>query len=85
MTSTAASSINAARLRFEVAGSGYLPGDDRPYDVWHGGRLLGVVEKDWAPAARPGGDLVAVWNFRSADHARIGQGRTRAAAVLDAF
>ena len=74
----------ARSLRFELIGDGYVAGDERPYEVIRHGRHLGVVERAWLVAATPGGEPPLGWSFRSADSKRVGEGVTRAAAVLAA-
>lgn len=75
----------ARSLKFELIGDGYMPGDERPYDVIQRGRVIGVVERSWLVAAQPGGEPPLGWGFRSNDGKLHGEGHSRAAAVINAY
>lgn len=70
---------SARSLRFVVDGRDYIAGDDRAYDVYHHGVHLGMVEPGF------GFEGGRVWDFSSDRDNRRGSGRTRAAAVRDAY
>lgn len=70
-------------LIFRPDSRDYVAGDDRSYDVIVRGRIIGVVERDWLVSATPGGEPIRGWVF--GDGERIGEGRSRKAAVLAAY
>lgn len=74
---------HAKGLKFRLTGSDYLPGDDREYAVLYQGREIGTVGIDWLPSSVPG-EPVRGFSYAGWDN-RGGMGRTRAAAVLDAY
>jgi hypothetical protein len=84
MQTAAQSAITASSLKFRADGTDYVAGDEREYRVIRRGVCIGTVSPDWQPSAREGGEPVAAWCFR-ADTGECGFGRTRAAAVLNAY
>lgn len=72
--------IPAARaLRFVPDGRDYALGDDRCYDVLEHGVAIGVVERGW------GFEGGKIWDYSSTDGTYKGSGRSRVAAVQNAY
>lgn len=63
---------------------GYIEGDERTYDVIYRGCTIGTVGRCYLPSPVEGGLPLDGWAF--ADYGgRVGDGLTRAAAVLSAW
>jgi hypothetical protein len=76
------------RLKFRLIGSpaDYYAGEQRAYDVVSDGVTIGVVQADWLPHPSIPGETVSGFSFTASDGSRrSGCGRTRKAAVEDAY
>lgn len=85
MENTATIAPSARSLKFRLIGSpaDFMAGDDRSYDVFYRGQHIGEVGNDYVPTSIEG-EPARGFSYAGID-GRTGMGRTRAAAVLDAY
>lgn len=70
--------VTKRNTKFKVVGSGadYYEGEDRPYEVYVNGQMVGYVERTWGSESE---NFVERWAFGGAE------GKTRLAAVQNAY